>query len=126
MTIRIALRAALLGVAAAGVLAAPAVRAQTTTIIEGPTGSIDEGYEFAPEQETVIRRRIIDERLAPVEIQGGTVRVGSIVPDYVELQAMNGIGSPRLQRLGYFLSPDDKIVVVEPRTRQVVRIIDQR
>ncbi|WP_406855377.1 DUF1236 domain-containing protein [Alsobacter sp. KACC 23698] len=126
MTVRIAMRAALFGVAAAGLLAAPGVRAQTTTIIEEQTGSIDEPYEFAPEQETVIRRRIIEERLAPVEIQRGSVRVGSIVPDDVELQPMNGIGSQRLQRLGYFLSPDDKIVVVEPRSRQVVRIIDQR
>ena len=127
MTLRIAWRAAILGVAAAAFMAAPGARAQTTTtIIEDQTGSVDEGYDFAPEQETVIRRRIIEQPVAPIEIQGGTVRVGSIVPNYVDLQPMNGIGSPRLQRLGYFLSPDDKIVVVEPRTRQVVRIIDQR
>lgn len=97
-----------------------------TTIIQEETGSIDDGYAIAPEQETIIRRRIIEERLAPVEMQGGSVRVGSIVPDYVDLQPMEGIGSRRLAQLAYFVSPDEKIVVVEPRSRQVVKIIDQQ
>jgi hypothetical protein len=36
---------------------------------------------------------------------------------------MRGIGSARLERYAYFISPDEKIVVVEPQTREVVRII---
>ncbi|PSC02927.1 hypothetical protein SLNSH_21295 [Alsobacter soli] len=124
MTLNRIVTAALFGVAAAGLFAAPSAKAQTTTIIEDQTGAVDGGYDLPPEQETIIRRRIIQERLPPVELQGGTVRVGSIVPEDVELRPMTSFGSGRMARFAYFISPDEKIVVVEPRSRQVVRIMD--
>jgi hypothetical protein len=33
---------------------------------------------------------------------------------------------PSLRPYGFFVSPDNKIVVVDPATRQVVRIISQQ
>jgi hypothetical protein len=109
----------------------PVVKAQVMT---DPGDDLDDAddadetgaIELAPEEDVLIRRRIIQERPAPAEIEipGGQVVVGSIVPGYVPLRPMRGMGTRGTERLAYFVSPDAKIVMVEPRSRQVVRIIE--
>jgi hypothetical protein len=103
--------------------AAPPAVDEPMDDVEDSTGAVD----ISPDQDVVIRRRIIEERAAPViEIPRGQVVVGSAVPRDVPLRPMTNFGSTRLAHLAYFVSPDAKIVVVEPQTRRVVRIIDQQ
>jgi hypothetical protein len=129
------MKAILLAGAACVALAAP-LHAQSTVIerrvIETPapdvqplgddlTGSV----EIDPDQEVVIRRRVIEEQPAPsvIEIPRGQVTIGSAVPRDIPLRPMSRFGSQGLANLAYFISPDHKIVVVEPQTRRVVKII---
>jgi len=95
--------------------------AQTTTGTIVAPDAIDLG----PDQEIVVREYIIRRRPAVVE-SGVTIRPGSVIPDYVELQTFDELAVPSLRRYAYFISPDGKIVVIEPESRQVVRILDRQ
>lgn len=109
--------------AASIVFGGPAAYAQTAT---SPALTVEE-LDLPADREVIVREYVIREPVAPVIIEGGgTVRPGSIVPDYVRLRAFDDIDVPSLRRYGYFVSPDNKIVIVEPGTRQVVRIIAQQ
>ncbi len=105
-------------------IAAGGALAQTTLVVpEDNTGTI----VLTPSGETVVRRTIIEERVVPSPWRG-QVRVGSRVPADVDLYAFSDGAvdeEPGIERYRYFVSPDDKIVLVEPQTRQVVRIIDR-
>lgn len=104
-------------------LAAGAALGQTTLVVPEDTGSI----VLSPSGETVVRRTIIEEQVVPSPWRG-QVRVGSQVPVDVDLFAFSDGAvdeEPSIERYRYFVSPDNKIVLVEPQTRQVVRIIDR-
>ena len=51
------------------------------------------------------------------------VRRGSVIPADVELEPFVDAQSPALRRYSYFVSPSNKIVVVEPVGRRVVRVL---
>lgn len=117
---------AALGAAAlicASLLAAAPTLAQT--VIPAP----DAAYELQPEEEVIVRRSIIEEHRPVIEIPRGQIVVGSIIPDDIELYDMpvsarsvrNG-----LDRYRYFVSPDEKLVLVDPASRMVARIMDRR
>ena len=99
-------------ISAALVAASPAVFAQGIV-------------EIAPD-ETVLVERYVREIPAPPPIieDHMTLRPGSIIPDAVPLSRFEG--QPKLARYAYFISVDHKIVVADPRTRVVVRILDQK
>ncbi|GAC1329523.1 MAG: hypothetical protein NVSMB26_05900 [Beijerinckiaceae bacterium] len=87
------------------------------------TGDLD----LPPDREVLVREYIIREPAAPVVIEGGgTIRPGSLVPDYVPLRRFENIAVPSLRAYGYFVSPDNKVVIVDPASRQVVRILSQQ
>ena len=103
-------------VTCAGVLAQTATGTIATT----------EPLAMPEEQEVVVREYIVRrpvERI--VEIPGGTVRPGSIIPRDIRLSPLADISAQALSRYAYFVSPDDKIVIVDPTTRQVMRIISR-
>jgi hypothetical protein len=61
---------------------------------------------------------------APVETEPVVViRPGSIIPTDVVLEPFVGPPTPALRRYSYFISPSNKIVVVEPVGRRVVRVL---
>jgi Protein of unknown function (DUF1236) len=103
---------------AAAILFATGVVAQTATgtIVTEP--SISEEHEVVV-REYIVRRPV--ERI--VEIPGGTVRPGNTIPRDIRLSPLADIAEPSLSRYAYFVSPDNKIVIVDPATRQVMRII---
>jgi hypothetical protein len=103
---------------------APGTTIEPMDDLEDATGTV----EIAPEQEVIIRRRIVEEHPAPatIEIPRGQVTIGSAIPRDIALHPMSNFGSRRLANLAYFVSPDEKIVVVEPQTRRVVKIIEQQ
>jgi Protein of unknown function (DUF1236) len=83
-----------------------------------------EGLELPVEREVIVREYVVREPVQPVIIEGGgTIRPGSVIPDYVRLRPFNDISVPSLRGYAYFISPDEKIVIVDPATRQVLRII---
>ena len=113
--------AAVVALAAFG--AGPGALAQT--VITTPPAAVD-GLVLAPDEEVIVREYVV--RRAPSSVrfeQDVTLRPGSVVPAYVELEPMAADSDPRLRRFAYFISPDAKIVVVNPVNREVVRILDR-
>jgi hypothetical protein len=63
---------------------------------------------------------------APVETEPVVViRPGSIIPTDVVLEPFVDPPTPALRRYSYFVSPSNKIVVVEPVGRRVVRVLER-
>ena len=90
------------------------------------TGTIitTEPLAIPDEQEVVVREYIVRRPVdRVVEIPGGTVRPGSVIPRDIRLSPLADISVQGLNRYAYFVSPDDKIVIVDPTTREVKRII---
>jgi hypothetical protein len=74
---------------------------------------------IAPEQETVIREYVKKEPLASISVPGIELNVGSRVPETVELHALD---VPDVQYR--YVVIDDRTVLVDPGTRQIVRVLD--
>ena len=84
--------------------------------------------DFSPDDEVVVRDYVVRRPVvvAPGPIVGSIpLRPGSIVPADVELAPFTDAPNPRLRRYGYFVAPGNKVVVVDPATRAVVRILDR-
>ena len=110
----------------AGALATGFALAGTGLAAQTTTGTIvtTEPLTIPTEQEVVVREYIVRrpvERI--VEVPGGTVRPGSVIPRDIRLSPLADISVEGLNRYAYFVSPDDKIVIVDPTTREVKRII---
>jgi hypothetical protein len=96
--------------------------AQTTTgtLVE------PEVLAFPEEHDAVLRdhvRRRPVERI--VQIPGGPLRPGKVLPRDIRLSPLANLSVETLNRYAYIVSPDDKIVVVNPATRRVVRVVDR-
>jgi hypothetical protein len=76
--------------------------------------------EIAPEQRTRIKEYVVKERVAPVRER---VSVGAVLPADVELRTVPSDWGPWGSRYNYVYS-DDRVYLVEPSTRRVVRAID--
>ena len=85
----------------------------------------DEIIEISPGETVLVERyvRAIPEP-PPIIEEHMTLRPGSVLPEAVPLRRFEG--QPSLERYAFFVSVDRKIVVVDPRTRVVVRILDQK
>lgn len=115
----------LLAACVAGALTGAVPVAFSQTPLPAAPLSADE-LELAPDEEVVMREYIVRRPPAAVRIERETVlRPGSLVPADLLLESMAADSDPRLRRFGYFISPDDKIVVVNPANRTVVRILDR-
>ena len=80
---------------------------------------------FPADREVVVREYVERTPSEPVIIrEGGTVRPGSIIPGDIPLRPFGGLTDPFYQGYRYFVSPDRKVVLVDPETRMVVRILD--
>ena len=115
------MKAMMIAAAAIGLMAAVPAGAQTsvTTTTTETTGSIT----IAPEQRTVIRQRLSTAK--PVTVKE-SITVGATVPETVELQTVpDTIVSdiPSVKGYSYFVYNDD-VVLVDPRTRKVVTIVE--
>ena len=128
MAIRILAAALTAGLTLGGV-GAPA---QTTT------GTLVEPEVLAFPQELALPKELAEEhdgllrdhvRRRPVEriaqIPGGPLRPGKILPRDVRLSPLANLSVEGLNRYAYIVSPDDKIVLVDPATRRVVRVLDR-
>lgn len=103
----------------------PATIGMAAIFLVGTQARADEIIEISPGDTVLVERyvRAIPEP-PPVIEEHMTLRPGSILPDAVPLRHFEG--QPSLERYGFFVSVDHKIVVVDPRTRTVLRILDQK
>jgi len=89
-------------------------------------GVVVESDDFGPDDEVVVRDYIVSRPIGPGPLVGSIpLRPGTIVPEDVRLAPFTDAPNPRLRRYGYFVAPGDKVVVVDPTTRAVVRIFDR-
>lgn len=113
----------LIGAIAAGAFASQSSLAQNETITTTETLR-REVIQIPPEQEMLVREYVMRGPGEPVIVEGGgRVRPGSVIPEWVDLQPFSGLSVPALRGYGFFVSPDEKIVIVDPATRVVVRIL---
>jgi len=64
----------------------------------------------------------------PLYTERSGVRVGrgSVIPEWINVALMRNVSIRRLRpgaSYGYFVSPDNKVVVIEPGSRRVARVI---
>jgi hypothetical protein len=60
------------------------------------------------------------------EPSGRRIGRGSVIPTWIDVGSFQNVSVPRLRRggsYGYFVSPDNKVVVLDPRSRRVRRVI---
>jgi Protein of unknown function (DUF1236) len=75
---------------------------------------------IVPEQETVIREYVVRHPVDPVELPPGVeITVGTPLPDTVELYP---IDEPEMNYR--YIIVDGRTVLVEPETREIVRILE--
>ena len=101
---------------------ATSVSAQTTT------GAIAtaEPLPLAAEHEAALREYVGRRPVARiVAVPGDPLRSGSVVPADIRLSPLADMSVPALNRYAYFVAPDEKIVIVDPATRQVMRVINR-
>lgn len=99
--------------------------AAAQSVITGPPITSDE-LDLPSDREVLVREYVIRGPAPRIIIEGGVVRPGSIVPEDVQLHPFDNLSVAGMGRYAYFVSPDEKIVIVDPSSRRVVRIIDRR
>jgi hypothetical protein len=63
------------------------------------------------------------------EPSGVRIGRGSVIPDWIEAAPMRNVsirGLEHYQAYAYFVSPDDKVVILSPSSRRVARIMRRR
>jgi hypothetical protein len=131
----------------AGLLAActlsPLSIASAQSVLPGPGVGPAQALDVGPDDEVVVREYVIRRRPpavvvapapvvtapAPVLVEPApaalVVRPGSIIPADIELEPFDDAPIPALRRYSYFVSPSNKIVVVDPLERRVVRVLER-
>ena len=111
------------GTVALALLGAAPASAQTSTTTTTTTTRTTE--TFTPAQETTIRKYVVERKVKPVMVKERIV-VGGPVPADIELEPLPSevvTEVPAVRSYRYFAS-DAGIVVVNPETRRVVRVIE--
>jgi len=98
--------------------------------------------DVGPDEEVLVREYVIRRRPSPAPVvvapppvvtapapvisePVAIIRPGSIIPADVELEPFVDAPIPALRRYSYFISPSNKIVVVEPVGRRVVSVLER-
>jgi hypothetical protein len=77
---------------------------------------------ITPEQETVVRDYVVAQRVEPVTLPADiVVTEGTVLPETVEVRVLE---VPEIEVQYAYLVVDRRIVLVDPVTRRIVRIID--
>ena len=82
---------------------------------------------ITPDESVLVERYIVEEPALPppfVIEENITLRPGSQLPVAVPLRPFGG--NSALAKFSYFVSVDDKVVVVDPASRTVVRIFNAK
>lgn len=107
-------------------LACTAIQAQPLVLQVNPRGPATGEIEVGGEPVTVETLFERGPRYSEANEFGRRVGIGSTVPDWIEMGSFRNQSIPRLNPsgyYGYFISPDDKAVVVDLDSRRVVRVL---
>ena len=86
------------------------------------TQAFAQAVVIAPEQRTIIRDYVVQEKIRPYRMQS-RVTVGATLPAEVELAPVPETWGPTFRSYRYVYTGDD-VVLVDPSSRRVVEIID--
>jgi hypothetical protein len=86
------------------------------------TQAFAQAVVIAPEQRTVIKEYVVQEKVRPFRMQS-RVTVGATLPAEVELAPVPETWGPTFRSYRYVYTGDD-VVLVDPSSRRVVHIID--
>ena len=86
-------------------------------LLSGAAVAIADTLVLAPEQETTIREYVKKEPLASIKLPGVELKVGSTVPEKVELHKIPNV------KYQYTVI-DNRTVVVDPETHTVVKVLE--
>ncbi|GJE45518.1 hypothetical protein [Methylobacterium soli] len=115
-----------LGIVAACILTGSMALAQPLAIRVNPRLA-DEGILMSGNQAATIPTLFeAGPRYTEANGRGRRVGVGSSVPDWVQIGSFQNVAVPGLNPVGYygyFISPDDKAVVLDLGSRRIVRVI---
>jgi hypothetical protein len=115
-----------LGIVAVCVLTGSMALAQPLAIRVNPRLA-DEGILMSGNQAATIQTLFeAGPRYTEANGRGRRVGVGSSVPDWVQIGSFQNVAVPGLNPVGYygyFISPDDKAVVLDLGSRRIVRVI---
>ena len=75
-----------------------------------------------PQQRTIIKEYVVKEKVKPVTMKE-KITVGMALPADVELHAVPSDWGPSVTRYRY-VNWDNHVVLVEPSSRKVIKIID--
>ncbi|MEA2834657.1 MAG: hypothetical protein QOG66_2859 [Methylobacteriaceae bacterium] len=111
--------------------------ASAQPIVAAPAIDPPAAFDVGPDDEVMVREYIIRRRppppapvvVAPAPVVAAppalVIRPGSIIPADIELEPFDDAPVPALRRYSYFVSPSNKIVVVDPLERRVVRVLER-
>jgi hypothetical protein len=111
--------------------------ASAQPIVAAPAIDPPGAFDVGPDDEVMVREYIIRRRppppapvvVAPAPVIAAppalVIRPGSIIPADIELEPFDDAPVPALRRYSYFVSPSNKIVVVDPLERRVVRVLER-
>jgi ABC-type Fe3+-hydroxamate transport system substrate-binding protein len=87
-------------------------------IIVSANAALAQAVVIAPEQETVIKEYVTKQKVTSVDVPNVTVSVGGTLPETVELHKVD------VPNVSYsYVVVNGKTVLVEPKTRKIVRIM---
>ena len=86
------------------------------------TQAFAQAVVIAPEQRTIIRDYVVQEKIRPYRMQS-RVTVGATLPAEVELAPVPETWGPTFRTYRYVYT-GDHVVLVDPSSRRVVQIID--
>ncbi|MFE1599744.1 hypothetical protein [Methylobacterium sp. ID0610] len=114
------------GLAIAGVLTAAAALAQPLVVRVNPYLA-DQGLLMSGNQSGSVETLFYSgPRYTEANGRGARVGVGSPIPDWVQIGSFQNVSVGGLNPTGYygyFISPDDKAVIVDLGSRRIVRVI---
>ena len=91
----------------------------TCAFVAFTTVALAQQVMVSPEDETVVREYVTREHVRPIEPPAGfEVREGVEIPSVVELREVPNLPRYRTVVMG------KRTVIVEPRTRRVIRVIE--
>lgn len=114
------------GLAVYASLCSAPIQAQPLTLQVNPRGVTTEEIELGGAPASVSTLFEVGPRYTAANGFGRRVGIGSSVPSWIEMGSFRNQAVPGLTpsvAYGYFISPDDKAVLVDLETRRIVRVL---
>lgn len=89
-------------------------------LVAGLSGAWAQDVVITSEQDTIVREYVKKKPLASVSVLGVELKVGSPLPETVEVHTFQEVPDIKYQ----YVVVDNRTVLVEPGTRRIVKVYD--